>query len=112
MHGWGRSEKPAKVPPRKKAKARESFLNKRQLFDCPNCRRIVRWDFGADVGHPEAEMYRAFEPVKGPQLPLSLELSEHAQRVIKLDKYLRLCCDDCWDDIVTKGHKPREGWDR
>lgn len=112
MHSWGRSEEPAKVPPRKQAKKREKFLNERKLFDCPNCRRIVRWDFGADVGHPEYEQYRDFEPVKGPQLPLSLELSEHAQMVIALDRYLRLCCDECWGDIVTRKNLPRKGWDR
>ena len=105
VHGW--PEKLLEVPPRSRAKQRMNFLNKRHLFDCPNCRRIVRWDFGADVGHKDAHRYQPH----GDKRQLEFPLSEEAMRVLKLDKYMRLCCDDCWSKLDS-GEKPRKGWDR
>lgn len=102
-----RAETLAKVPSRKKAKKRMAFLDKRHLFDCPNCRRIVRWDFGADVGHRDALKYQGH----GDPRQLSIPIGPEGERILKLDKYMRLCCDDCWADI-DGGNEPRKGWDK
>jgi hypothetical protein len=107
MEGWSRSEVLAKVPPRKQAKKRMKFLDKRQLFDCPNCRCIVRWDFGADVGHPDAKKYEHHGDTRQLDIPNN---NAHVEWVLKIDKYLRLCCDECWAAIVN-GKEPRKGWD-
>lgn len=107
MEGWSRSEMPAKVPKRG-TKKREKFLDKLKLFDCPNCRRIVRWDFGADVGHKDAHKYKHQGDPR--QLDLMYDRAE-AERILKLDAYMRLCCDDCWGKL-DRGEKPRKGWDR
>jgi hypothetical protein len=106
VSGW--PEKPMKVPRRAQAKKREKFLNKLKLFDCPNCRRIVRWDFGADVGHPDAKKYEHHGDPRQLDIPNN---DAHVEWVLKIDKYLRLCCDECWAAIVN-GKEPRKGWDR
>lgn len=74
-----------RLPPR--GIGRRKFLDKRKLFQCPQCLRCVPWDFGADVGLEKDR-------------DLLTKLEE------KLDSFLRMCCDGCWAKIVNKKQIP------
>jgi hypothetical protein len=89
--------KNVKLPIRKDMRQRVQILDSLRLFECPQCMRIVPWNFGADVGHPDATAAPG-------QIPLPYEDDLEAK-----DRFLRLCCDDCWHAVIVE-KKPLNRW--